>query len=60
MSISSEPSDRIAARPTRGADPRNGYPAAAPELAPDVPEGRPRAVPDIPQALPDDREWTRA
>jgi len=57
MSISSEPSDRIAARPTRGADPRNGYPAAAPELAPDVPEGRPRAVPDIPQALPDDREW---
>jgi hypothetical protein len=58
MSISSsEQSDRIAARLTRATDPRNGYPAAAPELAPDVPEGRPRAGPDLPQELPDDREW---
>jgi tetratricopeptide (TPR) repeat protein len=58
MSISSsERSDRIAARLTRAAGPRNGYPAGAPELAPGVPEGRPRAVPDLPQELPDDREW---
>ena len=57
MSISSpEQSDRIAARLTRAADPRNGHPAVA-ELAPDVPEGWPRAVPDLPQELPDDREW---
>jgi hypothetical protein len=60
MSISSsEQSDRIAASAslTRAAGPRNGYPAAAPELAPDVPEGRPRAVPDLPQELPGDPEW---
>jgi hypothetical protein len=58
MSISSsEQPDRIAARLARAADPRTGYPAAAPELAPGVPEGRPRAVPDLPQGLPDDREW---
>ena len=58
MSISSsEQSDRSAARLTRAAGPRNGYPAAAPELAPDVPEGGPRAVPDLAQELPDDREW---
>jgi hypothetical protein len=58
MSISSsEQSDRSVARLTRAAGPRNGYPAAVPELAPDVPEGRPRAVPDLPQELPDDREW---
>jgi tetratricopeptide (TPR) repeat protein len=58
MSISSsEQSDRIAARLTRAAEPRNGYPAAARELAADVPEEWPRAVPDLPQDLPDDREW---
>jgi hypothetical protein len=58
MSISSlEQSDRSAARLTRVADPRNGYPAAAAELAPGVPKGRPRAVPDLPQELPDGREW---
>ena len=58
MSISSsEQSARIAARLTRAADPRNGYPAAAAEPAPDAPEGRPRAVPDLPQELPHDREW---
>jgi hypothetical protein len=57
MSIPSQPSGRIAARLTGEADPGNGYPAAAPELAPAVPEGRPRAVPDVPQELPDDREW---
>ena len=38
MSISSsEQSDRSAARLTRAAGPRNGYPAAAPELAPRSP-----------------------
>ena len=37
MSISSsEQSDRIGARLTHVANPRNGYPAAAPEFAPDV------------------------
>jgi hypothetical protein len=60
MSIQSEQSDRIAARLTRAADPRNGYPAAAPELAPDVPEGGPRAVPDLPQELPDESGVGRA
>jgi hypothetical protein len=57
MSTPSEQSGRIAARLTGEADPRNGYPAAAPELAPAVPEGRLRAVPDLPRELPDDREW---
>jgi hypothetical protein len=48
MSISSsEQSERIGARLTRAADPRNGYPAAAPERAPDVPEGRPRAAKNL-------------
>jgi hypothetical protein len=58
MSISSSGQpDRIAARLTSAADPRNGYPAAAPELAPVAPEARLRALPDLPQELPDHREW---
>jgi hypothetical protein len=45
MSISSsEQSERIGARLTHVADPRNGYPAAAPEFGPDVPERVAREV----------------
>jgi hypothetical protein len=55
--MSSERSDRIAARLIRAAEARNGYPAAAPEFAPGVAEGRPRAVPDLPPGLPEEREW---
>jgi hypothetical protein len=59
MSVSS--SDQlgdIAARRARaGADPRNGDPAATPELSPSDSHRRPRAVRDLPQEQVEDRQW---
>jgi hypothetical protein len=59
MSVSS--SDQlgdIAARRARvDADPRNGDPAATPELSPADSERRPRAVHDPPQEQVEDGQW---
>jgi hypothetical protein len=59
MSVSSSDQlGHIAARRARaGADPRNGYPAATPEISPTDSERRPRAISDLPQEPDDDRKW---
>jgi hypothetical protein len=56
MSVTSLVGHIAARRAQADADPRNGYPAATPEVSPPESEGR-RAVGDLPQEPVEDRKW---